>query len=337
MTLRRGDISSMLEVLPPFAIRVAATLRLSDHLGDGPRSAGELALATGADADALGRLLRYLCSLGLYREDAPDRFALTPAGRMLTGRSTGDLRQWLDLDGAGGRMDLALAGLLHAVRTGGPGYPAVFDRPFWDDLAADPARAASFDELMAAKSARVVPDLAALNWAGVRHVVDVGGGVGRTLGALLRAHPHLRGTLLDRPPVAEQARRQLAEAGLAGRCAVVGGSFLTEVPGGGDAYLLFDILHNWDDETAREILGRCAAAAGPAGRVLVVEEVPADDDRNGRAMDLKMLVLFGGRQRTEAGFAALAAKAGLGAPTVRRLPCGFSVVETAGTTSRGDG
>lgn len=336
MTLRRGDISSMLEMLPPFAIRVAATLRLSDHLGDSPRSAAELAVATGADADALGRLLGYLCSLGLYRETAPDRFALTPAGRMLTGRAAGDLRQWLDLDGAGGRMDLALAGLLHAVRTGGAGYPAVFDRPFWDDLAADPARAASFDELMAAKSARVAPDLAALDWTGVRRLVDVGGGVGRTLGAILHAHPHLRGTLLDRPPVAERARRRLAEAGLVDRCDVVGGSFLAGVPAGGDAYLLFDILHNWDDETAREILGRCAAAAGPSGRVLVVEEVPADDDRNGRAMDLKMLVLFGGRQRTAAGFAALAAKAGLPAPTVRRLPCGFSVVETAGTTNRGD-
>jgi hypothetical protein len=318
----------MLEMLPPFAIRVAATLRLSDHIGDRARSAGELAISTGTDPDALARLLRYLCCLGLYRESASDRFELAPAGRTLIDGSLGGLRLWLDLDSAGGRMDLALAGLLHAVRTGGPGYETVFGRPFWDDLAADAGRAASFDTLMAAKSARVAADLARLDFTGVGHLVDVGGGVGSTVAEILRSHPDMRATLVERPTVAQRARDHLAQAGLADRCAVRSGTFEADIPAGGDAYLLVDILHNWDDDTALEILARCAAAASPDGRVLVIENLPADaEDRDGAAMDLKMLVLFGGRQRSEAGFAALAAKAGLRLQDVHRLPCGFSVVE----------
>ncbi len=337
MTPRRGDISSMLEMLPPFAVRVAATLRLSDHIGDTARSSGELAVATGADADALLRLLRYLCSLGLYREAAPDRFELAPAGRTLVERQPGGLREWLDLDTAGGRMDLALGGLLHAVRTGGPGYQAVFGRPFWDDIGADPDHAASFDALMSVKSSRIAPQLAALDWSGVGHLVDVGGGIGRTLVEILRANPGLRGTLVERPSVTERARRSVAGAGMADRCDVVEASFLSAVPGGGDAYLLFDILHNWDDETALAVLSRCAAAAGGTGRVLVVEDLPTDDgDRAGLAMDLKMLVLFGGRQRSSAGFGELAAKAGLRVRSVRRLPSGFSVVEIVDMSSGAD-
>jgi hypothetical protein len=328
MVTRRAAVSSMLEMLPPVALRVAATLRLSDHLAGGTRTVAELARATGADPDALGRLLRYLSCLGVYRESGPDRFEATPAGRMLAERHPGGLRQWLDLDAAGGRMDLALAGLLHSVRTGRPGYQAVFRRPFWDELAADPDRAASFDALMAAKSGRVAPELAGLDWTGVSRLVDVGGGTGGTLVEIVRANPGLRAVLVELPAVGDRARRAVAAAGLAGRIEVVAGSFLDHVPAGGDAYLLFDVLHNWDDPTAGRILRRCAAAAGPAGRVLVVEELPEPpDDPTGRAMDLKMLVLFGGRQRSAEQLGALAAGAGGRLSGGHRLPCGFSVLE----------
>jgi SAM-dependent methyltransferase len=332
----RASISTMLELLPPVALRVAATLRLSDHLAGGARSVPELARATGADPDALGRLLRYLACLGVYRESGADRFEPTPAGRLLATRHPGGLRQWLDLDGAGGRMDLALAGLLHSVRTGEPGYPVVHRQPLWEELAGDPDRSASFDELMAAKSGRVARDLAARDWPGVTRLVDVGGGVGRTAIAIAAAQPGMRVVLLELPAVAERARRAVAEAGLAGRIEVRAGSFHRTVPAGGDAYLLFDILHNWDDRTAGAVLRRCLAAAGPAGRVLVVEELPAGPgDRAGRAMDLKMLVLFGGRQRSAAEFGRLAAAAGGRLAGVDRLPGGFSVLAVAPAAVRG--
>lgn len=327
---RREAISAMLEMLPPYAIRVAATLRVSDVLADGAQDLEALARGTGADADALGRLLRYLACLGLYREIEPGRFVATAAGRMLCEVHPAGLRRWLDLDGAAGRMELALAGLAHAVRTGRPGYDAVFGRGFWTDLAADRPLRESFDALMAARSRRIAADLAALDWSGDRRLVDVGGGDGTILIEVLRAHPALRGVLVEQPPAVERAATAVREADLHGRCDVVAGDFLAAVPVGGDVYLLVDVLHDWDDVAARDILCRCAQAAGPAGRVLVVEELPAaPDDRNGLAMDLKMLLLFGGRQRSVEQFAALAAQAGLSCRGTRRLAGGFSVVECA--------
>ncbi len=318
----------MLEMLPPFALRVAATLRLSDHIAAGYDRLPELARAAGADPDALGRLLRYLVLLNVYREPEPGTFAVTPAGRMLSDAHPASLRTWLDLDGPGGRMDLALGGLLHAVRTGEPGFPAVFGHSFWDDLAERPGRQQTFDSLMAGKSTRVITDLVAEpGWADATHVVDVGGGNGSTLIALLTAHPHLRGTLVDLPGPAERARAAAAEAGLSDRFSVVGGSFLDGVPEGGDVYLLFDILHDWDDTTARAILGGCARACAPGGRVLVVEELPAGPaDVVGAAMDLKMLTLFAGRQRDAGALAGLADEVGLRADDGVRLRSGFSVV-----------
>ncbi|MBF5029972.1 methyltransferase [Micromonospora sp. ANENR4] len=328
MVARRADISAMLEMLPPFAVRVAATLRLSDHIADGHTGLKALARAGGADPDALGRLLRYLVQLGLYTEPEPGTYAVTPAGRMLATAHPSGLRAWLDLDGPGGRMDLALAGLLHAVRTGEPGYDRVHGRSFWDDLAADPARGDAFDALMAGKSRRVAADLAAVvPWHGTRHLVDVGGGRGATMIAVLGAHPGLRGTVFDLPGPAAGARAAVREAGLADRCDVVAGSFLDAVPEG-DTHLLFDILHDWDDATAAAILRRCAAVSR---RVLVVEDIPAGEpDRWSVAADLKMLTLFAGRQRTAAQLAALGAVAGLravhpAAPVA--LPGGFAYVE----------
>lgn len=325
MVARSGEISSLLEMLPPFALRAAATLRLSDLLPEHP-TVPELAGAASADPDALGRLLRYLVQLGVYREPEPGRFEVAPVGRLLAGRGQVGLREWLDLDGAGGRMELALAGLVHAVRTGGPGFDAVFGRSFWDDLSADQALAASFDALMAAKSRPVAADLARYDWGGVRSITDVGGGEGLVLTTILAANPGMRGVLFEQPATAARGQRLREGPGLADRLEVVGGTFLEHVPGGSDAYLLFDVLHNWDDETAAGILRRCAAAAGPAGQVFVVEEVPGSPpDRNGLAMDLKMLALFGGRQRTLTELGAMAAGAGLRHGEVERLPSGFTL------------
>ncbi|GAA1025456.1 MULTISPECIES: methyltransferase [Amycolatopsis] len=325
---RRAQISQRLEMLPPIALRVAATLGLADLMESGLSDVEELAAAAGCDADALGRLLRYLAQLNVCRAE-DGGYRVTPAGRLLRKDHPAGLAGWLDLDTAGGRMDLALTGLLHAVRTGEPGYDAVFGRSFWADLGADETLSDSFDRLMAGKAAAVAGDLAAhADFSGGGEVVDVGGGSGQTLAAILRAHPDLRGCLFDQPGPVRAARRTVDAAGVASRCRLVEGSFLDGVPAGGAVYLLVDILHDWDDRTAERILRACAAAARPGARILVVERIPDEDmGGDGAAADLKMLVLFAGRQRNAARMRELVAAAGISPGTVQLLPSGFSVFE----------
>jgi hypothetical protein len=221
------------------------------------------------------------------------------------------MRAMLDLEGAIGRADLSFVQLLHTVRTGEPAFPAQFGRSFWDDLAADPARSASFDTQMAADVAAWAPDIvAAYDWGSLGHLVDVGGGNGALLAVLLREHPDLRGTVLDLPGAVEAARKALTAAGLADRGDAKAGSFFDPLPPGAGGYLLCAVLHDWDDAAARAILRRCAEAAGADGRVLVVEKFATDAD--GRTeMDLRVLAYFGGRERDLAELTALAAAAGL--------------------------
>jgi hypothetical protein len=159
-------------------------------------------------------------------------------------------------------------------------------------------------------------------------VVDVGGGQGVLLQRVLEAHPHLYGVVFDRPGVTEAARTRLAEAGLSRRCEVVGGDFFAGVPAGGDAYVLSWILHDWDDEAAARILRNCRAAMSDDGRLLVLELVlsppnephpPTAADRLARTLDLEMLAVVGGRERTEAEFRALFGRAGFGLARVLAL------------------
>jgi len=302
---------AMADLATPMAVRVAATLRIADHITRGLRTAPALAEAAGADADALGRVLRHLVTVGVLRRDQSDRYVLTARGEVLRDDHPAGMRAVLDLEGAIGRADLSFVQLLHTVRTGEPAFPAQFGRSFWDDLAADPTRSASFDQQMAADVAAWAPDIvAAYDWGSLGHVVDVGGGNGALLATLLREHPDLRGTVLDLPGAAEAARKALTAAGLADRSAAVTGSFFDPLPPGAGGYLLCAVLHDWDDAAAHAILRRCAEAAGTNGRVFVVEKLVTDTD-NRTEMDLRVLVYFGGRERGLAEITALAADAGL--------------------------
>ncbi|PZG20525.1 methyltransferase, partial [Nonomuraea aridisoli] len=250
------------DLVTPMALRVAATLRLADHIADGKGEAAALAAAAGADEAALTRLLRYLVARGVFSEPAPGRFGLSPAAEQLRDGGPGRLRDWLDLTGPIGRADLAFGALLDVVRTGEPGYPMTHGRGFWDDLAADPALAASYDALMGGKRDWAATALAGLDWRRSRHVVDVGGGNGTLLSCVLAAHPHLRGTVVDRPSSAEAAGAVLAAAGVADRCDFRAGDFFEPLPvRGADTYLLSSIVHDWDDRRAVAILRRCAEAA----------------------------------------------------------------------------
>jgi O-methyltransferase domain len=310
------------------AVRVAATLRIADHLTQGRQTAPELAEAVRADAGALGRVLRHLATAGVLRRDESDRYVLTARGQALRDDHPAGVRAMLDLDRAIGRAELSFVQLLHTVRTGAPGFPAQFGRSFWDDLAADPARSASFDQRMGADVAAWAPDVAAAyDWGSLGQVVDVGGGNATLLIALLREHPGLRGTVLELPGAAEAARKALTAAGLAGRSGAVAGSFFDPPPAGAGGYLLCAVLHDWDDQAAGAILRRCAQAAGTGGRVLVVEKLVTDTDPR-TEVDLRALAYFGGRERGTAEFTALAAAAGLRVAAVH--PAGATpVVELA--------
>ncbi|OIV35930.1 methyltransferase [Mangrovactinospora gilvigrisea] len=319
-----GQLWAAADLLTPMAVRVAATLRLADRIAEGRRSAAELAEATGADPGALRRVLARLVTAGVLTGD-DGAFGLTPTGEQLRDDHPDGMRAWLDQDGSVGRADLCFVRLLHTVRTGEPAFPEQYGRPFWEDLAADPARSAHFDDLMSARIAEDVPEVAAAYPFGeLGSVVDVGGGDGTLLIAVLRAHPGLRGAVFDLPGPASRAERTLADAGLADRAESRAGSFLDGVePAGAGGYLLSGVLHNWDDEDAARILRNCAAAAGDRGRILVVDHFDAAGSTGdpGSEGDLRMLCYFNGRERGLAELDAVAAAAGLRVGPV--TPAGF--------------
>lgn len=191
-------------------------------------------------------------------------YGLTALGEQLRDDHPGGLRPWLDIDGAIGRADLCFVQLLHTVRTGEPAFPRQFGRPYWDDLAADDARSASFDALMGSRLVAEAPAVAAAYpWGELGHVVDVGGGNGSLLIALLRVHEGLRGTVIDLAGPVDRARQAIRSAGLDDRAGAQAGSFFDALPAGAGGYLLSGVLHDWDDEDALRILRRCAGRPGP--------------------------------------------------------------------------
>ncbi|MFI5837382.1 methyltransferase [Micromonospora sp. NPDC051300] len=306
-------LDRLTDLATPFAVRTAVTLRVPDRIAAGVTGLAELAEACDVDPAALGRLLRHLTHRDVFVEPSPDVFALTDVGELLCDRDGGGRGADLDLGGLGARMDLAWAGLPHAIRTGDPGYGAVHGRDFWADLDAHPERRAYFDALMLSQQRFTAPQVTALYpWAEVAHVVDVGGGAGGLLREVLGAHPHLRGTLVDRAEPVATAARTFAAHGLTDRAETVVGDFFAPLPAGGDVYVVSRALTDWSDTHATAILRRCAEAAGDAGRVLVVEVLPTVPHvPHLSAYDLRMLVLVGGRERSVAEHAALAAAAGL--------------------------
>ncbi|GAB3760569.1 methyltransferase [Microlunatus parietis] len=314
------SLEELADLATPWAIRVVITLGVPELLADGARPADDLAAATDCDAAYLRRILAHLAGRGLFRQEQPGRFALTEAGQQLRGEGA---RLGYDLDGVGGRFAHAWTTLADAVREGRPVYAEKFGRPFWEDLAAHPRLSADFDAMMGPAGhgepdPRILPEQA---WAGVTRIVDVGGGAGYKLAALLKARPELRGTLVELPPTAARAEQVLAEAGLADRSEVVAQSFFEPLPPGADLYQLSSIINDFPDPEAVAILTRCAEAAGRTGRVLVRGGV-ADDDHQPSGLEVE-LVLLGGRVRGLAEFTALAAPAGLRIKDLHRPPAGL--------------
>jgi SAM-dependent methyltransferase len=312
---------ALADLLTPMALRVAATLRLADHIADGDTTVEALAGRTGADADALGRVVNHLVGAGVLARDGAGELSLTGG----LGEELREAGAWLDIEGAIGRADLSAFHLLATVRGGEPAYPLAYGRAYWEDLAAQPRLSASFDALMRARLRTEGPQVAAAyDWGAHAHVVDVGGGDGTLLAAILAAHPAVRGTLVELAGPAAAAARTLER--FAGRCEIVTGSFFDPLPAGADAYGLSGVLHDWDDERAPAILRRCAEAAGPGGRVLVIEEGPTDAAIRTEG-DLRMLLYTGGRERSPGDFETLAAEAGLRVGSTRPVTAVRTLIE----------
>jgi len=306
------DLWSLTDLCTPWCVHLAATLRVAGHIASGITTAADLGAATQSDPAALERVLRHLVSKGLFEEPSPGRFALNEAARPLLDPS---VLLGLDLGGIGGRMAGAWSSLPSAVRTGEASFHEVFGQPFWADLESHPEVAASFDAFMG-PAGHGPPNADVLlddEWSAIRTVVDVGGGTGGQLSEVLRAHPHVEGTLIDLPGTIARAPEILAAAGVADRVTLQAQSFLEPLPGGADLYLLKSIMSDWPDREATAILTRCAEAAAPSGRVVILSGVAPDDGPP--PPDLLMLVLVGGKDRTLAEFRALASSGGL---TVRR-------------------
>jgi hypothetical protein len=312
------------------ALQVALKLEIADRFSSDPMPVSDLARAAGVDEDALYRVLRALASLGLFEEPAPRMFALTFAGGMLR-------------KGPGSFHDMGLwitspfhfrvyAEMMHAVTTGKPAAEKVVGMPVFEYLAGNKQLSEIFNNAMTGLSAGVAPAaLEAYDFSGIDLLVDVAGGHGMVLSTILRHYPAMRGVLFDLPHVIAGSGPVIEAAGVKDRCTTSSGDFFKEVPPGGDAYIMKHIIHDWDDSQAAAILRniRRELDGRPNGKVILLESVlqPGSQPDLGKLIDLEMLMMPGGRERTEAEFAALFASAGFELVRVVPTRSPLSVVE----------
>ncbi len=296
------------------AIYVVTQLGIPDLLADGPRELDELARATDSHAASLRRVLLFLAGLGVLDKVGPQRFALTPMSALLRTGVPGSVRPSV-LFSLGESHWRPWGHLLHTVRTGETAFDHAHGTGLFEYLADHPDVGAVFNAGMLGNSpahARLVA--ATYDFSKMSVVVDVGAGRGRLLATVLEQYPRLRGILFDQPHVIEDARQILEEVGVVDRCELVGGSFFDAVPAGGDAYVLRNIIHDWDDDQAVAILTSCRRSMTEGARLVLVERYLATDPHEAMLVlhaDLEMLVNVGGRERTTDEYAALLARSGL--------------------------
>ncbi len=310
---------------------VAAKLGLADRLAEEPKSAADLAGATGTHARSLYRLMRTLAGLGILSERADRRFTLTPLGEALKTGAPGSARSSV-LSLAGQWAWRAWEEFPHSVETGNTAMEKAWGMPLFEFLAKHPQKASYFSEAMVGIHGEEPPAVAAAyDFSGFETIVDIGGATGNLLTAVLARYPEPLGILFDLPHVVRDAPALIADRGLADRVVTEEGSFFERVPAGGDAYLLSHIIHDWTEDQCLTILGNCRKAMKPSGRLLIIEFVlPAGDTPHfGKVVDMVMLAIPGGEERTEEEYGTLLQKAGFRLTQVVPTDSPVSIVEAA--------
>jgi ubiquinone/menaquinone biosynthesis C-methylase UbiE len=294
------------------AVHIAAKLGIPDLLQSGPKTVEELAQATETHAPSLYRVLRALTSVGIFQKESDGRFSLTPLSETFATSTPGTMR-WFLISELGQEHYPAWGNLMHSVKTGEIAFDNQFGADVWQYFAQNPEEAAVFNDSMSANTAAANQAiLAVYDFSPFKKVVDIGGGHGGLITSILKQNPQTQGVLFDAPVVIEGARPKLESAGVADRCEAIGGDFFKDVPKGGDAYVMKWIIHDWEDEKAITILKNCRKHMQPNGRLIIVDCVVPDNDTPdfSKTFDLNMLVMTGGKERTEREFAQLLEAAG---------------------------
>jgi len=314
------------------AMYVAAELNIADLLADGPKTLEELAGATGTHAPSLHRLLRALASVGICNELNERSFELAPMGSFLRSNTNESLRSWIIYWGG---YEWPIWGhLLDSVKTGESAEKMLTGNNEFEHLERDPAMAEIFNQSMVELTRLVTQEVVnAYNFSGMKRIIDVGGGYGQLLSAVLKATPEASGVLFDMPHALEGAQLQIKEMGLKDRCKFVTGNFFESVPGPFDACLLKSIIHDWDDDRSLSILKNCRQSLAEGGKLLIIERIMPEKMQTSAAhqtiarSDLNMLVGPGGRERTEAEFRALLSSAGFHINRILTLGLTFNIIE----------
>jgi hypothetical protein len=325
--VNQPSIMALADLATPMAVRVAATLSLVEHAGSAGATVDQLAADSGTHAPSLRFLLDHLVTVGVFDLDPTSgRYRPTDLGAQMGDDAPQGFKRLLDINCAGGRGELAFVELLETITTGNSAYVRRYGRDFWEDLDENPKLRSSFDAQMNWRFQVQAAQIAErYDWNRFPTIIDVGGGDGAVLRPILHAHPNVRGQVLDLPPTAAAATARFAAEGLADRATAIPGSFFDPIPTGADAYILSDIIHDWDDDHSRKILTRCREAATPHGTVVVIEPVLGNGVSTG--LNLFMLMCFQGRERTVDDLTELATDCGLVLRDTKQVADGRTALE----------
>ena len=322
----------MLQVMSGFwisrCVYIIAKLGIADLLKDGAKTAEELAAASGAHAPSLFRLLRALAAVDVLTQSDDHRFGNTPMSETLC-EGPASLR-WFAMTELGEEHYPAWGELMHSVRTGEIAFDKAFGEPVWEFFGKNPENARIFNNAMSGMTAQAEYALhAAYKFEGIKTIMDVGGGHGGFITSILERNPAMRGILFDSPQVIEGAQPKLAVARMTDRCQGIAGNFFESVPSGADAITMKWIIHDWDDDQSITIMKNCARALPENGKLILVEAVvpPGDEMHFAKFIDLNMLVMTGGKERTEEEFRKLYEAAGCQLTRVVATESPFSVIE----------
>jgi hypothetical protein len=310
-------------------VYVAADMGLADRLAEAPRTAAELAQSTGSDAPSLYRVMRTLAGMGLFSEDSGHRFSLTPLGAALRTGTPGSVRSSV-LTMAGEWVTKSVGELHYSIKTGKPALEKIFGVPLFEWLAKHPVEASMFSETMVGFHGAEPEAVAkAYDFSQIETVLDIGGATGNLLSTILSHHRAPRGILFDLPHVVADAPALIKARGLTDRIAIESGSFFESVPAAGGAYLLSHIIHDWSEAQCLTILGNCRRAMNPNSRLLVIEMVlpTGNAPHPGKMLDMIMLTVAGGQERTEPEYRKLLEKTGFRLTQVVPTESAVSIVE----------